>query len=414
MRERLVVAFVAVAVAVVAVFLVERAYTTSGLIRAQQQREVQHTAETVAVLVADRTEAPSRQVLERVVAAGDWLEYVAGDGTRVTAGRPAAEADGGPDDFVGRSAVAGGGSVVVTRPVAVVEAEVAEELLPLVLVALALVTSTALAGVWLARRLSRPFVELAAVAREIGRGSFDVPVARYAVPEADAVAGALRAGARDLAALVRRERDFAANASHDLRTPITALRLELEDLRLAAATQAGTVAALDRALHHLDRLSASVARLLDESRRDRIDTAWEIDLAAVVRDVAARWQRQLPHRSIDADTPTVVAARLPTGTVVQALEALVANAVTHGQGRVSVRLRECDGYLELSVGDEGPCGPAAAGARAGGSGRGLVLAQQVARALGGQLRLTESATTTFCLTLPVTRSLAEPVAATTG
>lgn len=406
MRERLVVAFLAVTVTVVAVFLGERVYTTSDLIEAEQRQEVGRTAEVLAALAAELEEAPTAALLRTVLRPGERVEYVGPDGVAVTAATDAAPGSAA-GDLVATREIPGGGTVTFARSADVVEEKVADEMLPLVLIALALLALAVLAAVGFARRLSRPFAELADTAVRLGRGDLAVPSRGYGVPEADAVARALRASARDLDALLMRERDFTRNASHALRTPITALRLELEDLVLAPGTPSPVVAGISRAIEQLDRLSVSVAGLLDASRESRIEGAVEIDLAALVRDTVSRWRRLVPRRTILAEADEVVAVRVPAASVMRVLDVLIQNAVTHGEGAVTVRLEECGGYAEVHVGDQGGRVAALAGSREGAAARGggLATATAVAGSFGGQLRLSEEQTTTFTLAVPVSSSV---------
>lgn len=404
MRDRLVVAFVSLTLAVVAVILVERAYTTSALIHAQEQRKVERSAAIIAGLVgAARVEVTPR-LLEGVLFPDEHLVYVDADGTRVEAvGHPteAAEQDRGTDLTV-TEAVPGGGTVTITRHTEIVDQRVADALLPLVLVGLGVVVGSAAVAVWLARRLARPFAELAEAATRIGRGDFAAEVPRSTVPEVDSVARTLRASAQDLGTLVQRERDFAAHASHELRTPITATRLELEDLALSPHTAPDVVSRVSAALGQLDRLSTTVAGMLDASRESRVGTRVDIDLAALVRDTVARWQGLAPSRQVTATTAAVVAVRMPAGTLMQVLDILIGNAVGHGHGRIAVAVAEAPEYVEVTVSDEGARQMAADGMRdpAAREAGGLAMAKEIAEALGGRLRLTEDANTTFSLVLP--------------
>jgi signal transduction histidine kinase len=256
--------------------------------------------------------------------------------------------------------------------------------------------------VWLARRLVRPFADLADAAGRIGRGDYDVEVPRSTVPEADAVALALRATTGDLRNLERREREFAAHASHDLRTPLTATRLELEDLALSADTPPEVVSRLSDALGQLDRLSTAVAEMLDASRESRVGASVDIDLAALVRDTATRWRGLAPDRRIVADCDQVAAVRMPVGSLVQVMDVLIGNAVTHGEGTVAVSVSETPAYVEVRVADEGAHERAVEGAKtpvASGLG-GLATATGIVEALGGQLRLTDEPRSTFSVVLP--------------
>ena len=399
MRDRLLVAFVSLTVVVVAVFLVERAYTTSAFVEEQEQLALQHTTAAVASALGEQRVRVTPSLLGQAVAPGDHAVYLAPDGRRVEAGGPADAAGPG----LSTTAETGdGGRLTITRDATVVETRVADALLPLVLTGLAVVAASVLAALWLARRLTRPFADLATAAGRIGRGDFDVAVPRSSVPEADAVARALRASARDLDLLVRRERDFAAHASHELRTPITAVRLELEDLALSTETPPDVVARLSDALRQLDRLSLTVADLLDSSRQSRLGSQVVIDLGALVRDTVGRWRDLAPDRQFTERCDGVVAVRMPAGAVLQVLDVLLGNAVVHGEGDISVSMLQEMAYVEIRVSDEGRRERAVEGARAPADGRsgGLATAGEIAESLGGRLRLSEESRTTFALVLP--------------
>jgi len=83
-----------------------------------------------------------------------------------------------------------------------------------------------------ARRLTRPLEEIAAVSRDLGRGDFSSVAPLTQVPEVDEVVDALNTTVRRVEQLLRREREFSRNASHQLRTPLTSLRLRLDALRV--------------------------------------------------------------------------------------------------------------------------------------------------------------------------------------
>ena len=224
-------------------------------------------------------------------------------------------------------------------------------------------------------------------------------IPRYRMPEADTVARGLRASASDLDALTRRERDFAAHASHALRTPITAARLELEDLAFAPGTPPEVVGRLSDAVEQLDRLNSTVAGMIDAGRV-RVDT--DIDFAALVRDVVERWRRSAASRRIVDACDTVVAVRLPVGSLMQVMDVLLGNAVTHGEGTIRVSVSQAAEYAEVRVSDEGPRCRALDGMKARDDGR-LATATEIVESLGGHLRLTDDPATTFSLVLPLPR-----------
>ncbi|HSE10368.1 MAG TPA: HAMP domain-containing sensor histidine kinase [Nocardioidaceae bacterium] len=407
MRDRLLFSLVALTFGIVAVFLVERAYALADVVHAQEEHKVERSAEVFAGMLGDSGGQVSESLLRSALFVGEHAVYVDEAGRRVEVENHATVSHvDDHDDITVTRPVEGGGTITVTRDAALVDDTVADALLPLVMVALGLVLAGAGVALWIARRLSRPFEELAEVSAQIARGNFVVPVSRYALPEADAIALALRAAGVDLDALMRRERDFAAHASHELRTPLTATRLELEDLALSPQTPPDVVARLADALRQLDRLDTTVAEMLDATRQSRLGMSSEIDLAALLRDAATRWRRLSGGRPIEVPSDDVVPVRLPVGALLQVMDVLLGNAVTHGEGAVTVTVCETDAYVEVLVADEGACGRAAAGAKRsdgpGGDG-GLSTATEIVEALGGQLRLSDAACTTFSLVLPTAR-----------
>jgi signal transduction histidine kinase len=402
-RDRLVVAFLAVTLAAVTVLLVERTHATAALVHADEQRQVERSATAIAEVVAGAPARVTPALLRGQLLAGEHIVYVDAGGGRVEAARPSGRPESrAADDLTATRPLPGGATLTVARDAGIVQQRLADSLLRLVLVALAVLLLAGLAAWLLAHRLSRPFVALAEAAGRIGRGDFVVEVPRSTVPEADAVARTLRASAEDLSLLVQRERDFAAHGSHALRTPLTAARLELEELALSPQSPPEVVSRASAALGQLDRLSSTVAQLLDDSHESRLGNRVDIDLGALVRDSVSRWQQLAPSRAITASSAEVVPLRMPAGALIQVLDILIGNAVTHGEGRVAVDIAEAPAYVELRISDGGARHRTAEGIgnpvaeRAGG----LATATQIAGSLGGRLRLTDEVRTSFSLVLP--------------
>lgn len=279
MRDRLVATLVGLTVAVVALYGIPRAYFVADLVHDNEVRKVTRSANLLAAVVAERqaAEGPvTESFLEPLLVEAETVEYVAPDGSVVRAG--SLRASGSSDDLVESRPLPGGGQVTLRRSSALVDERVSAAVLPLVLLGVGLTVGAALVGFFFARRLTRPFGQLAVVADEIGRGNFDVDVPHYRVPEAEAIGEALRRGSAQLDELVRRERDFAVNASHELRSPITALRLGLEDLAMWPQTPPEVADELNSYLPELDRLSAAITQYLDAGRgRTRTFTNVDVD-----------------------------------------------------------------------------------------------------------------------------------------
>jgi signal transduction histidine kinase len=214
---------------------------------------------------------------------------------------------------------------------------------------------------------------------------------------------ALDATAVRIAQLVGREREFTVNAAHQLRTPLTALRLRLEEIE--ARRPAGLEDETARALHEVDRLQATVDDLLKLAREGRAGDARPLDLGALVRTHATRWRPIFDRAGrrlqiADGDGATPLASR---GAIGQALDVLVDNALQHGDGTVTVAVERRDGRAVLSVSDEGPgVAPGSersiflrGGSAAGGTGVGLHLARSLVEAENARLRVAKARPATF-------------------
>jgi signal transduction histidine kinase len=151
------------------------------------------------------------------------------------------------------------GALRAERSDAVVASRAHRAWLALAGLALAVLALATAAAFLLARRLAAPLERLAGAARRLGDGDFGARAPRAGVAEVDEVGAALDATAQRLDDLVTRERAFSADASHQLRTPLAALRLELEALELQGEELPAALAQVDRLQETVDTLLA-VAR----------------------------------------------------------------------------------------------------------------------------------------------------------
>ncbi|MEA2665525.1 MAG: hypothetical protein QOI11_2469 [Candidatus Eremiobacteraeota bacterium] len=188
-----------------------------------------------------------------------------------------------------------------------------------------------------------------------------------------------------------RERSFTADASHQLRTPLAALRLELETLQL----RSGDAPELTAALAQVDRLKTTIDTLLAVAR-DAPRGGGQADLSALLDDAESRWRGPLaadsrPFRTHVSPGPSVTAGAAPE-VAREILDVLIGNAHAHGRGGVDVSVSEIEGWPAIEVADEGPGfsgDPEDAFARRPGEGSGhgigLSLARSLATAEGGRL-----------------------------
>lgn len=280
-------------------------------------------------------------------------------------------------------------------------------------VGLGVLSLAALAALVQGGRLARPLEALAASARRLGDGDFSTRAPRSGLPEPDAIADALDATADRLGRAVQRGSAFTADASHQLRTPLTALRLHLESLE--PLDPEGVAAALSEA----DRLEATIDELVALTQLDAPEE--EVDLATLVRERVDAWRHlaSAQGRDVAVEVVPTPPVRVRGAAVGQALQVLLDNAVAHGRGVITVRVSPTlpDGAgagrgARICVVDEGPGLPAEVATdrpgidRGGGplpvrGGRGLVLARSLVEAEGGRLSLESTpGGTRACLVLP--------------
>ncbi|PWN03026.1 hypothetical protein DJ010_11695 [Nocardioides silvaticus] len=339
MRERLVAVFVGLTIVVVALYGVPRAYYLADLVRDQEKDQVERTADLVAAAVDERR-AAGRPVdpdyLDRLASEHEAIR-VSVDGEVVGTSR---WSDPEGADIAADVDLTDGGTVTVARDGEAVGDEISRALLPLVLLGLGLVVTSGLAGYLMARRFARPFQDLATAARGLGAGRFHPDLPHYRVPEAREIATALVGSGEKLSALLEHERKLAVHASHELRTPVAALRLELEDLAQWPQTPPDVAAELERGVRELDRLSTAITDLLASSREASATGEIDLDLDALVGDTVAR-VAQLGRNVTHVPTGPMP-TRLDPTPVTQALELLV------GAGSV-VTTSDRGSYFEVAI-----------------------------------------------------------------
>ena len=204
-----------------------------------------------------------------------------------------------------------------------------------------------------ARRLARPVDELRKSVNRLGEGDFTVRATPTGVPEIDDAGQALDVAAERLGSLIDRERAFSADASHQLRTPITTLRLGIETA--LADPRMDPREALEEALEDTDHLVDTVQELLalaadTPAERD----PWPLD--GLLDEIEERWHGPLarqgrPFRVQHATDDIQIAS--PRAAAAHVLDALVDNAARHGAGTVTLSVRSVAGGLTLVVEDEG-------------------------------------------------------------
>jgi len=250
----------------------------------------------------------------------------------------------------------------------------------------------ALLGAWLiASRIARPLAGLAEAARRIGRGEAPAPLAEDGALELRTVQAAFNRMTGDLASMERERAMVLAGISHDLRTPLSRLRLAVEMSGAEPAAAEGMNA-------DIEEMDQVIGQFLDFARGDG-EQREAVEVDALADEVAGHFARLgKPVRRRGTARATLSGARM---ALHRALTNLVENALRYAGGEVEVAASQRDGHVVLEVLDRGPGIPANEADRLkrpftrldearsgrGGAGLGLAIVERVARAHGGRFVL---------------------------
>ncbi len=272
--------------------------------------------------------------------------------------------------------------------------------IPLVVIAVGLVVW------WLVGRTLRPVARIRAEVADITGSTLGRRVPEPGTnDEIDRLAHTMNEMLDRVETSTERQRRFVADASHELRSPLTRMHAELE-VDLEHPQGADFVATHRSVLEEVTNLEQLVNDLLDLARSDNGATArrWEaIDLDDLVMDEAGRLR---PKPGVAIDTSGVSGAQVvgDASQLTRVVRNLTDNAVRHARARVVFVTREHDDIAELSVTDDGPGIPtaersyvferftrldAARDRASGGSGLGLAIVRDIVEAHGGAVRIEE-------------------------
>lgn len=394
MRRRLALLVAATTSVVLLAFLLPLAVLVSRAASAEAVSEASARSQVVASAVTSgATPAEIEALTAELAAAGLQVSVRAEPRPRVLRTTVIRAAGGGA---VVRQPVVTDGRLYTVEtlvPRSQLRAGVARAWLVLGLLGLVLVALSLLVADRLARAMTRPISELAAVAHRLARGDLSARVQPGGPPEVTDVGVALNLLAGRIGALLTSEREAVADLSHRLRTPITALHLGVESLAAGAER--------DGLLASVDELTRQVDRLIDEARRPvREGVDARCDARAVTAERVAFWQ------ALAEEQGRAVTLRLPPGPVWvratdsdlgDALDALLGNVIAHTPegAAFAVELTASAFGAELVVHDDGPGFPGAevvrrGQSRAGSTGLGLDIARRTAEASGGALEVGRS------------------------
>ncbi|MEO5874576.1 MAG: HAMP domain-containing sensor histidine kinase, partial [Streptosporangiaceae bacterium] len=274
------------------------------------------------------------------------------------------------------------------------------------LVLLGVAVAVAMAMV-LARRLTLPLVDLAETAERLGTGNARPRRRRYGIPEVDQVAEVLDSSAVRIADLLAASREFASDASHQLRTPLTALSMRLEEMVEAADYPDIVREEGHAALTQAERLVAVVEQLLARAKHDRTGQAVPTPIDEVIKQQIEEWEPIFAKdgRSLQITGEPGLVAVVTPNCLSQILATLLDNSLVHGGGQVTLNTKLSKQSVVVEVGDEGPGVPEELQRKifdrsvsgGGGTGLGLYLARSLATVDGGRLELVRPRPAVFAI-----------------
>ncbi|WP_226913315.1 sensor histidine kinase [Gephyromycinifex aptenodytis] len=250
-----------------------------------------------------------------------------------------------------------------------------------------------------ARRFAVPLEQLADQAEALGAGIATVERLHSGLPEIDRVSASLASSATRLQRALSTERDFASDASHQLRTPLTALLMRLEEITatqdLRDAQEEATLA-----IEQVERLNVTVDALLARARQGSSESPRPTSVDAVIAGLQREWQPtfEAQSRSVQVSGDRGLRVIATPVALQQILATLLENALVHGDGTVEIDARRSGPSVVLEVRNAGPgVEPGLAphiferSVSTRSTGLGLALARDLAERYGGRLDLLRAA-----------------------
>jgi len=394
-RSRILVGYLGLVVVVLAALEIPLGVQFSRNERRTLETKVEHDATTIASIAPDTLLRPTQKRLQAI--AGVAYRYRRNTGGRVVIVNRTGVAvidtnarGAGVTDFASRPEIASAlrgnvaagtrnsstlhtrllyvavpvaangriaGAARITYPTSAVDSRIRRYWLVLAAIAAIVVAIATVVGLAVATFIARPLRRLEGAAGAVGAGDLTARAPEHeGPPEVRSLATVFNETVAKLDQLLRSQDEFVADASHQLRTPLTALRLRLENLARDVAP-AGR-AELDGAVAEVARLGSLVEALLALARADaNREPAGSVDVDLVARKRVAAWTALADEHGVRLTTAGDAArARTTEERLGQVLDNLLENALEASPpgGTITLETRSATPWIELRVRDQGP------------------------------------------------------------
>ena len=302
------------------------------------------------------------------------------------------------------------GVVRLTYPKSTIDNRVADRVRSIVIAAAVSIAMAILAAFLLASIIARPITNLRRATDSFARGDVSTQVDEQGPIETRQLAKSFNAMAGRVQNMLNRQRSFAGDAAHQIRTPLTALRLRLEQASNSVDSSPSDARDhIEAALNETDRLTNLTEQLLRLARTEGtvLDVA-KIDVASMINEIVEEWSFLAAERGVELRTNVATSVECETNLVAlrEIITIYIDNAIEHAPNgsAITILASQKPNHLEITVRDQGPglsadqrerafdrfwrgSTPAATNKDIHGSGLGLAIAAQLATASNMQLEL---------------------------
>lgn len=330
------------------------------------------------------------------------VELRDGAGTRTVSAGPSP----GVDPVAASGPGSNGERVTVAIPQSEVRSHTASAWVLIIVTGMAALSIAVSVALWQAQRISAPLARLTLRAEALGTGRARAPWSRSGIAEIDTVAEQLANSGAMLNERLESESALASDASHQLRTPLTALSMRLDEI-LATSSEEWVREEARVSLEQIDRLTSVVHDLINAPRSSQRRTPGVVELRTVLTQQSEEWSPafRAAARELAIQVPRSAAVWGSVGPLTQVVATLIENSLVHGGGRTQVKVRRNERSTVIEVSDQGEgidpglgtrvfersvSGPASKG-----TGVGLALARTFVEDDGGRLELLAERPATF-------------------